>query len=104
MKSEKIDGSQGRLQGRVTNIEKTDEKMKDDQENIWQKCIITVELTGFSKRTSKKILPRKLKGKQIKLLRWCCFDWHYKIGARKTVEPNETEAILLDKPTYTAYW
>jgi hypothetical protein len=104
MESEKIEGREERLQGRVTNIEKTKEKKKDEQGNLWEKCIISVELIGFSKRTPKKILPMIVKGKQIKLLRWCCFDWHYKISSRKTLEPNETKAILLEKPTVTAYW
>jgi hypothetical protein len=46
----------------------------------------------------------KIKGKQIKLLRWCRFDWHYKIGSLKTFEPDETKTILLEKPTVRVYW
>ncbi|MEM2135483.1 MAG: hypothetical protein Q6366_002825 [Candidatus Freyarchaeota archaeon] len=92
------------LQGTVLNIEKTGEKKKDEEGNIWEKCIFSLELTGFSKRTPHEELPSELKGKKVKLVRWCCFDWHYKTGVRKTLEPEETEAVLKNKPLNSVYW
>lgn len=92
------------LQGTVLNVEKTGENKKDAEGNIWEKCIFSLELTGFSKRTPKEVLPPDLKGKKVKLVRWCCFDWHYKTGIRKTLEPDESEAILKGKPSDTVYW
>jgi len=93
-----------RLQGMVLHIEKTGEKNADNYGNIWEKCIFMVELVSFSKRTSKRALPTRLKGKRVKLIRWCCFDWHYKLGARKTLDADETEAVLKGKPTDTIFW
>jgi hypothetical protein len=93
-----------KLQGKVTDIEKTGESMTDDEGNRWEKCIFTVELTNFSKRTPDEVVPDKVKGKKVKLVRYCCFDWHYKLGVRKTLEPDETEAVLSEKQTSTVYW
>jgi len=93
-----------RLQGKVLGISKTAEKNEDDDGNVWEKCIFTVELTGFSKRTPNEVVSPELRGKEVKLVRWCCFDWHYKIGIRKTLEPDETEAVIAGKPTATVYW
>jgi hypothetical protein len=45
-----------------------------------------------------------LAGKEVKLVRWCCHDWHYKTGVKKTLEPDETEAVLKGEPTSTVYW
>ncbi len=92
------------LQGTVLSIEKTGEKKKDEEGNVWEKCIFSLELTGFSKRTPHEELPSELKSKKIKLVRWCCFDWHYKTGVRKTLEPEETEAVLKNKPLDSVYW
>jgi len=93
-----------KLQGKVLGIRKTAEKKKDEDGNLWEKCIFTVELTGFSKRTPNEVVSPELKGKEVNLVRWCCFDWHYKIGVRKTLEPDETEAVIAGKPTATVYW
>lgn len=93
-----------KLQGVVLDIEKTGEKKKDEEGNLWQKCIFELELSGFSKRTPKEAMPPKLKGKKIKLVRWCCFDWHYKLGVKKTLEPDETEAVMKGEPTVSVYW
>ncbi|OYT44226.1 hypothetical protein CW711_01475 [Candidatus Bathyarchaeota archaeon] len=92
------------LQGKVVKVERTGEYMFDKDGDRWEKCIFTVELTGFSKRTPDEILPENLRGKRIKLVRYCCFDWHYKLGVRKTLEPDETEAILKGESTETAYF
>jgi len=93
-----------KLQGKVIDIEKTGEFMKDEEGIKWEKCIFTVELTNFSKRTPDEVIPEQIKGKMVKLVRYCCFDWHYKLGIRKTLEPDETEAVLAGKPVRTLYW
>lgn len=93
-----------KLQGIVLDIEKTDEKRKDGEGNLWKKCIFNLELSSFSKRTPKEVMPSKLKGKKVKLVRWCCFDWHYKLGVKKTLEPDETEAVVKGKSTASVYW
>jgi hypothetical protein len=92
------------LQGTVLGVEKTGETKKDEEGNVWEKCIFDIELTGFSKRTPGEELPSELRGKKVKLVRWCCFDWHYKTGVRKTLEPEETEAVLKNKPLDSVYW
>jgi len=93
-----------KLQGWVLDIERTGETVTDEYGEQWEKCIFTVELTNFSKRTSDERIPEKIKGKKVKLVRYCCYDWHYKLGVRKTLEPDETEAVLSGKPTETVYW
>lgn len=86
-----------KLQGKVLNIEKTGEKKRDENGNLWGKCIFTVELIGSSKRIPSGIIPHELKGKKVKLARWCCFDWHYELGVRKTLGLDETEAVIKGK-------
>ena len=93
-----------KLQGTVLDVEKTNDSFVGDEGNKWEKCIFTLELTNFSKRTPNEVMPENLKGKKVKLVRYCCFDWHYKLGVRKTLEPDETEAVLGGKPTKTVYW
>lgn len=93
-----------KLQGIVLEIEKTGEKRKDEEGITWEKCIFEIKLTGFSKRTPDERLPENLKGRKVKLIRWCAFDWHYKLGSKKTLEPSETEAVLKEKPTMTVFW
>ncbi len=93
-----------KLQGIAREIEKKDEFVLDEDGNKWRKCIFVVELTGFSKRTPNEIIPEEIKGNKIKLIRYCCFDWHYKIDSRKTLESDETEAVLSGRKTETVYW
>ncbi len=93
-----------RLQGEVLKIEKTGETRRDEEGNVWEKCVFTIKLTNFSKRTPGRELPKHLEGKVIKLVRWCCFDWHYKVGVKKTLTPEETEAVLKGEKTDTVYW
>lgn len=93
-----------KLQGRVLDVEKVDDSFVDDEGNKWEKCVFTLELTNFSKRTPNEVVPENLKGKKVKLVRYCCFDWHYKLGVRKTLEPDETEAVLHGTPIETVYW
>ena len=93
-----------RLQGKVLDIEKTGDFVLDEEGDRWEKCIFTVKLSNFSKRTPEETVPEKLKGKKVKIVRYCCFDWHYKLGVRKTLDPDETEAVLKGSPTKTVYW
>jgi len=86
-----------KLQGIVREIIKTNEIKEDKEGNKWRKCIFIVEIIGFSKRTPNEKLPEKLKGAKVKVIRWCCFDWHYKIGVRTTLTHEETEAVLRGK-------
>lgn len=92
-----------KLIGIVLNVEKTGETKVIDGEK-WEKCIFTLKIEGFSKRTPDEVVPNKVKGKEVKLVRWCCFDWHYKIGVKKTLEFDETEAVLKGVPTATVFW
>jgi len=46
-----------KLQGRVIDIEKTGESMIDDEGLNWEKCIFTLEITNFSKRTPDEVVP-----------------------------------------------
>ena len=93
-----------RLQGVVESVERTGERMVDEDGVEWEKCIYTVRLVGFSKRTPDEKIPERLKGKRVKLVRWAAFDWHFKLGVRKTLEPDETEAVLRGEKTSTVYW
>ncbi len=93
-----------KLQGIVHEIAKAGESIIDDEGNRWEKCIFTIELTNFSKRTPNEVLPNHIKGKKINLVRFCCFDWHYKLGVKKTLDTAETEAVLSNKPSKTVYW
>jgi hypothetical protein len=93
-----------KLQGVVLGVDKTREKKKDMEGNTWEKCIFTLELKGFSKRTPNEVMPPELVGKKVKLVRWCCFDWHYRLGVRKTLEPEETEAVIKGEPKSSVYW
>jgi len=93
-----------KLQGKVLEIEKTGEFIRDKEGDKWEKCVFTVELTNLSRRTPNEVIPEKVKGKKVKLVRYCLYDWHYKLGFTKTLEPEETEAVLAGKPTKTVYW
>jgi len=93
-----------KLQGIVKSVERKGEKFTDEDGNVWEKTIFTLGLTGFSKRTPEEILPAELEGKEVKLVRYACFDWHFKLGVRKTLEPDETEAVLRGEKTATVYW
>ncbi len=93
-----------KLQGIAVNVERTGKYRVDEKGEKWEKCIFTIELTGFSKRTPDEVLPENLRGKRIKLVRYCLYDWHYKLGVRKTLDPDETEAVLSNKPTDTVFW
>jgi len=82
-----------KLKGKVTAVEKTGETIKKDGEN-WEKCIFTLELTGLSEDGLQKQIPASLKGKRVKITRYCFYNWHFMLGIKKTIEPEETEAIF----------
>ena len=85
-------------------ISKGRETRVDEEGNRWVKCIFTIRLTNFSKFTKRKEMPERLKGKEVKVVRYCCFDWHYKLGVRKTLDAEETGAVLGGKPIRNVYW
>lgn len=82
-----------RLQGVVLEVVPTGEVLVDEYGETWRKCVVSVQLTGFSKRTGGE-LPPALRGKVVKVVRWCCYDWHFKVGCRATLTPEETEEVL----------
>jgi hypothetical protein len=93
-----------KLQGIVVEIEKTGDSKNDEEGNKWEKCVFDIELTNFSKRAPKEVLPDNIKGRRVKLVRFCGYDWHYKLGVKKTLDPDETEAVMAGKRTETVYW
>jgi len=93
-----------KLQGKVVDITKTGESVTDDAGSKWEKCVFTVELTNFSSRTPNEALTEGIKGKKVKLVRFCCFDWHCKLGVKKTLDFDETEDVLAGKQTEAVYW
>lgn len=84
--------SRRRLQGKVVGLEETGETRIDAEGTTWQKCVFTVEPTGFSSRTSGERLSNRPKRKRVKLIRWCSQDWHQKLGVLKTLDPDEAGA------------
>lgn len=85
-------------------ISKGKETRVDEEGNRWVKCIFTIRLTNFSKFTKQEVMPEHLKGKEVKVVRYCCFDWHYKLGVKKTLDAEETGAVLNGKPIRNVYW
>ena len=98
-----MDTSAKKLKGKVLAVDKTGETIRRNDEN-WEKCIFTLELTRFSSRTPGEQISANLKGKKIKIVRYCLYDWHYKLGIEKTLEPDETKAVLEGRPSATVYW
>lgn len=93
-----------KLRGKILDVEKTEKFITDADGNNWEKCIFTIRITSFSKRTQDEVIPENLKGKKVKLVRYCCFDWHYGVSTWKVLESDETEGVLANKPTSTVYW
>jgi hypothetical protein len=91
------------LKGRVIAVEKAGETVRREGET-WEKCIFTLEITRFSKRTPEEVVPDHLKDKRIKLVRHCLYDWHYTLGVEKTLSPEETDSLLQGKQTSTIFW
>lgn len=83
-----------RLQGTVTEISKTGEREKDRDGVEWERCLFTLELKGYSKRTPGLNPPEGVKGRKVKIARYCAYDWHYRIGVTKTLTPDETRQVL----------
>ncbi|MCS7119838.1 MAG: hypothetical protein RMJ07_07160 [Nitrososphaerota archaeon] len=93
-----------KLQGVALDVERTGEFVVDEEGEKWEKCIFTVELKCFSKRTPNEKLPEGIEGKEVKIVRYCCFDWHFKLGVMKTLDPKETEDVLTGNPCETVWW
>jgi hypothetical protein len=91
------------LKGRVIAVEKTGETVTREGET-WEKCLFTLEVTRFSKRTPDEVVPDSLKGKRIKIVRHCFYNWHYRLGVEKTLSPEETDGLLRGKPSSTIFW
>ena len=92
-----------RLKARVIEVEKTGETVTRESKT-WEKCIFALEVTRFSRRTPDEVVPDDLKGKKIKLVRHCLYDWHYRLGVEKTLSPEETDGLLRGKPSSTIFW
>ena len=92
-----------KLKGRALAVERTGEIVRRNDEN-WEKCIFTVELARFSSRTPTEQISSSLKAKKVKIARYCLYHWHYKPEIEKTLEPDETEAVLKGKASGTVYW
>jgi len=92
-----------RLKGRVLAVEKTGETAIREGET-WDKCIFTVEITRFSKRTPEEVVPLELRGRRVRLVRHCLYNWHYTLGTETTLTPEETETLLQGKQTSSIFW
>ncbi|WP_455365026.1 hypothetical protein [[Eubacterium] cellulosolvens] len=90
-----------RLQGTVVEISKTGEKTQDEDGLSWERCLFTIALEGYSKRTPDLTLPPELVGKKIKITRYCAYDWHLKLNVTKTLTPPETQLVLNGKTDLT---
>ena len=90
-----------RILSKVVEITKTGEIKKNEQGTEWEKCIFTVELNAYSKRTPKLIIPSKYEGRRVMTSRYCLYDWHFKVGVNKTLSPKETQAVLNGKTDLT---
>lgn len=91
------------MKGKVIAVEKTAETEEREGEK-WTKCIFTLRLTRFTGRHPAELIPENLKEKEIKLVRYCLYGWHYRIGAEKTLEAEETAAIVAGQPMKTVFW
>lgn len=88
-----------KLQGKIVDIKKTGEEYTDEEGNKWERCIFTLELTGFTSRTPDEKLQENFKDKKVSLVRYARHDWHFNKGAIETLDPVETEAVLKGQPT-----
>lgn len=91
------------MKGKVIAVEKTGEVVTRDGET-WEKCTFTIEVTSFSKRTPEEVVPSNTRGKMVKLVRHCLYDWHYRLGIEKTLTQEETESLLQGKQSPTIFW
>ena len=77
----------------TVDLTRTGERELDKKGELWEKCIFRVEIRGFSKH-AKSPPPERVEGRLVKIERWCCFDWHYATGGRKTLSEEETRQVL----------
>lgn len=92
-----------KIQGIVVEAKPIDESRKFEGQE-WRKYIFTLDKLKFSKRVKKERLPASLKGKKVKLIRYTLYDWHNKIGTKKTLTIEETNAVLNGNPIETVFW
>ena len=81
----------------MVSVVKTGEFREDEEGGRWRKCIFTIELRGFAGRARGGELPAELREARVRVVRWCCLDWHFRMGVRATLTPEETEAVLRGK-------
>ena len=97
----RMEDKEPRLQGTVLEIVKTGKKMKDEGGTEWEQCAFTLKLRGYSKRTPDLTLPHTLRGKKVKISRYCAHEWHYKLNGVKTLTPDETKQVHSGKTDLT---
>jgi len=94
MLAAKMSDRRPRLRGILSRLQRCGEKVRDTDGAEWEKCIFAVSIVGYSRRTPNLELDKRLVGTQVRILRKCSLDWHYKVGAYQTLTPEETEAVL----------
>ena len=82
------------LRGVVTDVKRTEDYFIDEDGREWRKCFFSVQLSSFSKRTKNRKLPKKIDGKVVDVVRYCTFDWHFRVGRFITLTPEETVTVL----------
>lgn len=82
------------LRGVVTDVKQTEDFFIDEDGREWRKCLISVKLSSFSKRMKNRKLPKEIDGKVVDVVRFCTFDWHFRVGRFITLTPEETSAVL----------
>lgn len=91
-----------KLQGIIIDAEPTNEiRIINGQD--WRKYVFILNKLQFSKR-GKERLPENLKDKRVRLVRYTLYDWHNKVGVKKTLTVEETKAVLSGTPSETVFW
>lgn len=82
------------LRGVVTDVKRTEDFFIDEDGREWRKYFFSVRLSSFSKRAKNRKLPKEIDGKVVDVVRYCTFDWHFRIGRFITLTPEETITVL----------
>ncbi|RLF23273.1 MAG: hypothetical protein DRN15_06745 [Thermoprotei archaeon] len=83
------------IRGVIVHARPLGETMVDDEGNRWELWEFIVELRSYSKRgLGMRELPQGLKGRQVKVYRWCLYDWHHKEGSWIVLDPDEIKNII----------
>lgn len=82
------------LRGVVTDAKRTEDFSIDEDGREWRKCLFRVRLSSFSRRTKNRKLPKEIHGKIVDVVRYCTFDWHFRVGRFITLTPEETITVL----------